>query len=241
MSDKPSETDFADLTYYISLELPVKCGDKFGIVYTYSHKDHLKNSLLKNYTKELARLIETKKYCDSALCSFDVGPTIAIANLIDDGEYAEFVKRFNHGDIQLSGLEHVLKVKEKWKNNWYTHYMMPKSDEMKFQQSEQMGVVQFALIQKYLIERKKINNVSKERLEFLLSNDKEFPTIFRKEILEKAKIDRFDAPYSRIYTNCIIYENLFEKILEKFEFKLEDVETADSLTRIANYQGTHMI
>jgi len=194
----------------------------------------LKNSLLENYKKELTDLIEKKKYYDSVLCSSDTGPTIAIANMIEDGEYAEFVKKFNHGDIQLTGLEHVLKVRESFKGEKRIHYLMPKSDEMRFQMSEQMGVVQFALYQKVLAERKRICNPNLERLDFILKNDREFPKMFRDEILEKTRVNKLEG-YYREYANCVIYENLFDKILEKFCINLEDVETADSLSRLAYY------
>ena len=236
--DSPtSETDFADLTDYLSIELPVKYGDRSGIIYAYSHKDHLKNSLLKNYKKELGNIIEIKKYCDSALCSWDIGPTITIANLIEDGEYAEFVKSFNHGDVQLTGLEHILKVKEKWKGIESTHYLMPKSDEMIFGLAEQMGVVHFALVQKIINEKKKIKNPNLEKAEYVLQNDKEFGRIFREEILKKTKINNLDG-YPRVYENCVIYKDLFYKILEILKFSQEDFETADNIAKVLNLYET---
>ena len=241
MPDMPTETDFADLTDYISLELPVTCGKKYGIVYTYSNKEHLRNSLLENYTKELGKRIEIKKHCDSVKYTSDIGPTVAVANLIEDGEYADFVKSFNHGDIQLSGLEHVLKVKEQNNNDeWFTHYMMPKSDEMIFGMTEQMGVVQFALINKAITERKKIKNVNMARVEYILKNDGEFRRIFREEILNKTKINHLEGS-TRVYENCIIYENMFTKILEKFSIDPEDVDTADSISKIVGYNMSHAV
>jgi len=177
------ETDFADLTEYISLKIPVTCGERFGFVYTYSHRDHLKNSLLKNYAKELTKKIDDKKYCDSALYTMDLGPTIAVANLIEDGEYAEFVRGFNHGPIKLTGLEHVLKVKELWQDKWYTHHLVPKGDEASIENVEQSGLIQYAVIKKVIDEKKRINNPDLERLEYVVKNDHQFE-IIRKDILE---------------------------------------------------------
>jgi len=213
-----NDPEFARFANYIAIEIPVSCGNQKGKVYTFSRKDHLKNGLLKEYKEKLSDLIEKKKYVDSQFFSFDVGPTIAVADLVEEGEYQNFIKSYNSEHLQLTGLEHVLKVQE----NGYSHHILPLEDEGNVFNNLQMGLMRYSIYFRLLNNPDKDPN--EEALKWIIEDSEENAKRFR-EILESTscKVNHING-FPKIYKNCTIYQDLGKRVTEIFKLKEDEVE-----------------
>ena len=211
--------DFAQFLNYKTIDVPVQCGSKNGKIYTFSHQDHLKNSLLKDYREELQGLIEKKKYLDSVKSRYDIGPTIAVANLVEDGEYAEFVKKHNHDDLKLTGLEHVIRVEEFFKGDNTSHLILPLDEDQDFINKEQLALMRYSIYFKKLTDpTKDLNQGAKE---WVLENKN--AEVFRNEVLKSSRVYQIEG-CSRVYSNCAIYKNLFREIIKRYAIGEKECE-----------------
>jgi len=205
--------DFAQFLNYKTIEVPVQCGHKTGKIYTFSDKDHLKNGLLKTYKEELQKLIEKKKYVDSEKSCCDIGPTVAVANLMEDGEYAEFVKKFNNENLKLTGLEHVLRVEEKINGDNISHMILPLYENLDFANEEQEALMRYSVFFKRLVDPTK--DLNQGAIEWIFDNKN--AEVFRNEILNDPKVRIYQIEnYDKIYSNCAIYKNLFRAIIKTY-------------------------
>lgn len=211
--------DFAQFLNYKTIEVPVQYGDKTGKIYTFSHQNHLKNGLLKNYKEALKEIIEKKKYTDSEKSCQDIGPTIAVANLIEDGEYAEFIKQFNHDNFQLRGLEHVLRVEENFFGKDISHTIMPLYEDHDFANEEQLALMRYSTYFKRLTDPTK--DLNQGAAEWVIDN--KHAEVFREEILKDSRVYTIEG-CNRTYSNCAIYRNLFSEIIKKFSMDEKTVE-----------------
>jgi hypothetical protein len=211
--------DFAQFLNYKTIEVPVQYGFKTGKIYTFSHQDHLKNGLLKNYKDELQSLIEKKKYEDSEKSCCDIGPTVAVANLIEDGEYAEFVKKYNHDNLKLTGLEHILRVEEELNGENTSHLILPLDEDQDFANKEQEALMRYSTYFKRLVDPTK--DLNQGVTEWVLENKN--AEVFREEILKASRVYKIEG-CQRIYSNCAIYKNLFREIINRYAINEKDCE-----------------
>ncbi len=193
---------------YITVEVPVVCGIRVGRVYIFSRKENLTNGLLENCTEGFKELVQQRKYFDSKNVLYDVGPTIAVANAIDNGEYAEFIKTY---DKELTGLEHVIKVEE----DGHSHHLMPECENNKFCMAEQVGLIQLSLGLKVTDNNTNISDLDLESELNYWPSKNENGRRFREDVLNRARVSSFEG-YSREYSNCVIYKDLTDVICKSF-------------------------
>jgi hypothetical protein len=209
--------DFAQFLKYKTVEVPIQCGSKTGKIYTFSHRDNLKNGLLANYERDLKNLIEKKKYEDSVKSCCDIGPTATVANLMEDGDYTEFIKNYS---ALMTGLEHVLRVEETIGGEDISHSIMPlKGDNQRFATEEQEALMRYSFYFKKLVDPKKEfdNNAIIEWV-----YDEENAKVFREEILKKCNKNIIPG-YPREYFNCAIYKNLYREIIKRYSIDEKEV------------------
>ncbi len=208
--------DLTDFTDYRSICLPVKCGPKFGIVCTFSHKDNLNDKYDTLYRSRLKDLIEHKKHIESEKFKYDVGPAYTVASLIEDGEYQQFLYDLGTKNT-LNGFEHVIQVKQ----NGVKYHILPIQDESIFGNIEQLGLIRFSIFQAF---RDKPLAASKDELneaarEWIMSNNFQNAKKFR-QILIQSRTDKI-RDMERKFVNCAIYSDIFERI--KTEFQLQQL------------------
>jgi hypothetical protein len=209
--------DFSDFTDYRRLCLPIRCGSRVGIVCTYSNRNNLNENYDRFYRAGLKNLIELKKYTESEKYGFDVGPTYAIAALIEDGEYNLFLNQFNSESLKLTPFEHVIQIRE----NGNTYHILPVEDYVAFGNIEQIGLIRFSVFQAFSINPLDINKEEMYRKisDWISSNNFENAKKFR-EILNKCRIKKIEG-IEREFSKSLIYENLFNRI--KTEFQLNEL------------------
>lgn len=203
---------FAD---YRSVCLPVKCGStRSGIVCAFSHRDHLDERFDKFFKEGLNGLIEFKKHVESEKLGFDVGPAYAVAALIEDGDYARFLKRFETESSQLTGFEHVLQIKE----NSSTYHILPIDDELIFGNVEQGGLMRFSVFRALQGNAPVVKDViRKKEIEWFMDNDELNRKKFR-QILNGSMISRIDG-IDRQFEKCSIHINVLERVKQEFELQ----------------------
>lgn len=204
-------SEFSDFGEYRKVCVPVSCGQRVGIVCTFAHKDNLDSKYDSFYLAGLKNLIEYKKYIESEKLHFDVGPAYAIATAIEDGDYSNFLLQFQ-SVMKINDFELVFQVKE----NGDTYHILPANCDLAFGNITQLSLIKFSILKAFdidfLKERSKINNII---IDWLTSNNSENPKKLR-EILNSAKKNKF-INIDREFKNCIIYDNLFDKIKTYFE------------------------
>lgn len=207
-------SDFSDFADYRRVCVPIKCGSRIGVVCTFAHKDNLNSKFDTFYMAGLKNLLEYKKYIESEKLNFDVGPAYAIAVAIEDGDYSRFLSQF-HTAIKINDFEHIFQVKE----NGDTYHILPAKYETAFGNIEQMGLIRFSILKafggsNFIMERNEINKLI---IEWLAFNNSENAKRLR-NILNSSKKNRF-KDIEREFSNCIIYENIFERIKTSFELE----------------------
>jgi len=81
---------------YVSTKINVRCGPRIGEVFILSHKAHLNAGMMKRHETLLGREINWKKHVLSENSPFgDVGPTIAVTELVEDGDYKRLLQRLD--------------------------------------------------------------------------------------------------------------------------------------------------
>lgn len=133
--------DPAFFANYITLEIPVSCGSKVGKVYAFFHKSHMDPHLTDIYKRTLSGYIDKKKWIESK--NGDVGPTVAIARMIECGDYTDFLQIFKNRNFELKPMEHVLLVVEDGK---YRH-LFPIDDLCAFRNAEQLGIIGYSILE----------------------------------------------------------------------------------------------
>jgi len=219
-----SDLDLSDFTDYRRTCLPIKCGSRFGIICTFFHKDHLSSDMYVFYRKGLKNLIEFKKYVESEKYGFDVGPAYSVAAIIEDGDYRKFLSQFESSFHLPSNLQyyHVLYVRECGK----TYHILPVEDELMFGNIQQLGLIQFSVLQAFKTSFDRPynhneiskNEINKMVVDWVLKDNKKNPSIFR-SILTNSKRNKIEG-IDRTFESCIIYENVFEAVRIKFEIDL---------------------
>ncbi|MCX8202333.1 MAG: hypothetical protein N3G74_00795 [Candidatus Micrarchaeota archaeon] len=207
-------SDFSDFADYRRVCVPIRCGTRTGVVCTFSHKDNLNSKVDTFYMAGLKNLIEYKKYIESEKMNFDVGPAYAIAAAIEDGDYSNFLLQFQK-DVKMKDFEHIFQVKE----NGNTYHILPSGYDTAFGNIEQMGLIRFSILKAFggsdfIKERNEINMLI---IEWLGSNNSENAKGLR-NILNVSKRKSFSG-ISREFSNCIIYENIFDRIKTSFELE----------------------
>jgi hypothetical protein len=161
-------------------------------------------------------MIDEEKYELSLIRRYDVGPTFAIAKIVDKGRYSQFLKNYN---LQLTGLEHVLKVHE----DGHTHHIMLSELEQHFGNEEQIGIMRYSVwchIVKNL-------NLDKELTDELLEwvNRKNAEMV--REVLDDpdVRVRRiFDFPDE--FNNCAVYKDFTGKVINKLSYVASEIEAA---------------
>jgi len=210
------DTDFARFANYRTFALPVTYGEKYGIVSTLSHKNNLTNSLLCNHASGISQMIDEEKYFMSLDMKCDVGPTVAIANIVDKGKYSQFIKKYN---IKLTGLEHILKVNE----DGHTHHIMSLDTEQSFATEEQIGMMKYSawchIAKNHYLDKE----LTDEFLEWVTQKN----AALVREVLSDPEVrvkKIFNFPFE--YNNCVIYKDFTDKIIEKLQYRADEIETA---------------
>lgn len=206
-------TDFSDFADYRRVCIPIKCGEKAGVVCAFAHKSHLDSRFDRFYISGLRNLIERKKYTESEKWNFDVGPAYAIASAIEDGDYFEFLKNFQEDEIKLRDFEHIFRVEE----NGNVYHLLPKCYEIAFGNIEQIGLFKFSIIKAFgdiesLKDKSKVNVALAE----WLSSNKNENAVRLREILNSSKQDCFEG-IPRTFSNCLIYKNLLNRLITSFQ------------------------
>ncbi|MEM4133649.1 MAG: hypothetical protein QXO35_00285 [Candidatus Micrarchaeia archaeon] len=207
-------SDFSDFADYRRVCVPIRCGSRMGIVCTFSHKDNLDSKFDTLYITGLKDLIEYKKYIESEKMNFDVGPAYAIAAIIEDGDYYRFLSKFI-GKIKMNDFEHIFQVKE----NGETYHILPSKYETAFGNIEQIGLIRFSIIKAFGISEftKEKSEINKFIIDWFGQNNSENAKRLR-NILNNSKRNRI-KDIDREFSNCIIYEGIFEKIKTSFELE----------------------
>jgi hypothetical protein len=187
---------------YECVRIEVACGDRPGDVFTFSHKNHLNlnKDLLDFYKDGLKTLIETKKYLIFLDEKRDVGPTVAIARIIEDGDYANFLQIFNTQSITFDGFEHIFVVRE----GDVTYHIVPQEYFRAFSNLEQYGLIGYSISKSHCDpsndeERRKVEDRWQEHA-------KEFDEIL------SACLNDSNMPYEK----CFVYKNLSKRLRETY-------------------------
>jgi len=81
---------------YTMIRVPIICGSSMGDIYIFSHKeDQIHEDFIKLYRAKLCNQINTKKHIMSEKAGGDVGPVVAVASFIEEGDYDKFLVLFN--------------------------------------------------------------------------------------------------------------------------------------------------
>lgn len=208
----PASFDLSSFADYRTVHLPVQYGPRTGHVYAFSHKDHLDERFDKLYKECLRNAIEVKKYIESQKAGYDVGPAIAVASLIEDGDYARHLKLFETDDVALRGFEHVLFVKE----NGHSYHLLPAEYECAFGNTEQVGLIRISIALAFGGDLDSLpKEVQNEKAkEWIMSDNERNCRIFRR-ILNESRIFRLEGS-EREFSNCIIHENVLGRIRREF-------------------------
>ena len=160
---------FAFLANYITLEIPVSCGSKTAKVYAFFHKSHMDPHLTDIYKRTISGYIEKKKWIESEKkwieagrpeAKVEVGPTVAIARMIECGDYSDFLQIFKNRNFELKPMEHVLLVVEDGK---YRH-LLPTDDLCAFRNAEQLGIIGYSILEALKAKLNGFKDLSEEQI-----------------------------------------------------------------------------
>jgi len=214
---------------YRHIEVPVSYGEKPGKVLAVCNVKFL--DVADSYISPLKTQINFKKYMDSTI-NGDVGPTIAVANWVNLGEYMDFIEDLRKKreeqikikkEISLAGMENVLEVVE---NGWI-HHIMPKSSEMDFGNREQLSLMYY-----FAMERAE-DSYDAAKADVIKNWSQKNGSLFRETLTESRKYTipgAFNPDGSeKRYDNCIIFEGFYKRLLGKFPV---DEKRAESIPRL---------
>lgn len=207
--------DIAEYADHITINVPIAVGQKIGHVYIFSHREHLREGIINFYKDGLKNQIEVKKYIVSEKVGYDVGPLIAVAELIEDGDYGRFLKIFETEKVKLTGLEHVLLVEERGR----FYHLLPAEDVSALANYEQIGLIRYSIYSS--LKEGVVNGDFSEDIIFriiawITSHDIDFKKF--RDFFESCRINRIEG-YDREYKYCIIFDNLFEMLKQKFRLQ----------------------
>lgn len=243
---------FADyITVVISVRCGSKAGDKNGRVYAFFNKSHIDPDLVGQYKGILSDYIEKKKWIESEPRKTDVGPALAIARMIECGDYADFLQRFKNDNFELEPMEHVLLVVEGGK---YYH-ILPTDDLCAFRNVEQVGIMGYSI---FSALKSKLNGPIDEQLrkvamdwivehrkiamEWIQDEDggnlnaSEFRKMLRATEDGGCRLKRLD---NQEFQKCLIFDGLLQRVKEKAkkEFRPEEVVELERVMDARETQG----
>jgi hypothetical protein len=248
---------FAD---YTTLSVPVKCGPKkTGQVYAFFHKSHMDSrladtglyqDLLKDYIEKKKWIASEKKWRESGEAGTEVGLAVAIAMMIECGDYANFLKKFKDDNFEMHPMEHVLLVVEEGK---YYH-ILPVEDLCAFRTAEQVGIMAYSIL---CALRARLNGTVDEQIRKIAIdwitehgkmamdwiNDKDESNLnasaFRKLLETKEKggclVEQLEG---ETFQKCLIFDGLLQEVKKKAktEFKFEDVVELEKVAEACETQ-----
>jgi len=201
--------DLAPFIDFNAIKIEIQYGYYKGEVFIFSHKDHLAKGAAMHFVNSLTHIINLKEYTESKRLGHFCGPAVAVAGVIQDGDYAKLLCAFGPDKIKLEGLEHVLVVKE----NGHIYHILPVKDLDEFANMEQIALIKCSLYEHSLTE-KYPDKFNAAFIDWINCKNKENADRFRKTF-DHCKISKFGGS-DRIYSRCAILEDFFEKTKKQF-------------------------
>ena len=204
---------------YQSVQIPVRYGNRLGEVQNFLQNSRTLGNL-RDYVSSLQTLVEQQKYYDSQKRGYDVGPTIAVANLFENGYHREFVGALSKKGIILNGCEQVLKVTE----NGDSYHILPLENFISLNNDEQRGIIAYSvwrnIIRNPNLDKRLLRN------EWACNDNFKNSSLFR-ETMDYSKIKVIEGPH--VYEGCLIYKNLCKNLIKRFEMDEAEIEKVSPL------------
>jgi len=207
-ADKSIIENLIDLAVYVSydyVKIHVECGPTKGEVYAFFRKNHLNEEQRRSYGSLLKKEIEDKKYVKSQMACKDVGPAVAVADLIESRNYSEFLQK-NNELASLDQFEQILIVRQ----GDVTYHFVPIEDNQKFLNDEQRALLNFTLFGSSYEGTKHSYEENLAMIEWIKINGARY-----RKTADDSTVSMLDG-CGEIYRGCVIYKNLFENIKRKF-------------------------
>lgn len=215
VNTKISLCDLAEFAGYKTVEVPISYGTRMGAVYIFLKPDRLDEKCGNFYKEGLRNAINVKKYLESEKVGYDVGPAIAVASLIEDGDYGRYLKLFETENSKSNEFEHVFFVRE----NGHSYHILPIDDDLVFGNIEQLGLLRFSLALAFggNLESLPKEIINEKIRDWILENNYQNAKVLR-EIIIESRVTHIDG-WSRKFYNCVVYANLLKRIKEEFAFQ----------------------